>query len=213
MSPEISSLLTAAIEKLINGALRYDPASLKQLASIDKILAIESTAPSLTLYIRGSAEGVYISAHCESPVSTHLRGSPLALLTLLKQPTNLSGSGVELEGNIGLLQQWQQLLSQLDIDWEDAISQILGDIAGPAVAQGLRSSFSWVITQQHEQQRLFKDYVEEELKLVPSKAEVLAFANQVFQLQQDLDRLQARSQILFEQHLPPITDQAPDSQD
>ena len=199
-SKSLLTALTAAIETTGNTALRYDPATRQQMSSISDILAIECALPAilpspektLTLYFHGNEEGIRVMSYCEQPVTTHLKGSPLALLALLRQPTNLANSGVELAGSIGLLQQWQTLLQQLDIDWEDAISRVLGDIAGPLTADGISQTFSWSKQQGEEQQRLLKEYLPEELNLVPSKTELDNFNHAVSTLSMDTDRLKAR---------------------
>lgn len=190
--PSLNTALAAAIETLLNGLLRYDPASRQQLSAMGDILAIECSAPPITLYCRGTDNGLQVMGHCEAPVTTHLKGSPQALLGLLKQPAHLAGSGVELAGNIGLLQQWQALLQHLDIDWEDAISTVLGDIAGPLAASGLRQHFSWLQQQGREQQRLLREYLPEELKVIPSTTELQGFYDDIRQLSQHADRLGAR---------------------
>jgi ubiquinone biosynthesis protein UbiJ len=210
LSNSLITGLTAAIETAINAALRYDPASRQQAANITDILAIESTLPpfvshligltqmndennhSFILYCHGTEDGVRLMNYCEAPVSTHLKGDILSLTSLLKQPTNLANSGVELAGNIGLLQQWQALLQQLDIDWEDAISSTLGDIVGPTVASSIRTGFSWAAQQQQEQQRLLTEYLPEELRVTPSKIEIENFCSDVSGLTLDVDRLSAR---------------------
>ncbi len=189
---ELVTALTSAIETVINTALRYDPASKQQLSTLTDILAIESTVPSLTLYCHGTEDGVRIMGYCESPITTQLKGSPLALLSLLKQPTNLANSGVELTGSIGLLQQWQQLLQQLDIDWEDAISSVLGDIAGPLAMKTIRGGLAWTHDQKEEQLRLLKEYLTEELRAIPSKTELEEFYSAVSETVIDTDRLNAR---------------------
>ena len=190
--PSLTTALAAAVETAINGLLRYDPASRQQLSSIHEILAIESTFPQFILYCRGCDEGVQILGHCESSITTHLKGSPKALIGLLKQPAHLAGSGVELAGNIGLLQQYQTVLQQLDIDWEDAISRILGDIAGPLAASGIRKHFFWLHQQISEQQRLVYEYLTEELKVIPSQTELKRFYQSVTEVTTHLDRLSVR---------------------
>jgi len=184
--------LTVSIEAVVNTALRYDPASQKKIAAISDILAVEVTTPALTLYIRGQADGIVVLSYCEAPVATHLQGSPLDLLALLKQPSNLSNSGVTLAGSTSLLQQWQGILQQLDIDWEDAISQIIGDIAGPLASSGIRASAQWAQSQAKEQQRLIAEYLPEELKVTPSKPEVEQLFDGISHLKLDVDRLEAR---------------------
>ena len=192
MDPSILTLMTAAMESVVNTALRYDPASRQQLAELTDILAIHSTTPRLSLYCCGSEDGIRIMSYCDAPVTTQLTGSPLALLSLIKQPTSLAGSGVELSGSIGLLQQWQGIMHQLDIDWEDAISQVLGDIAGPTLANNLRQGANWFQDQQQQQWRLVKEYLPEEIKLIPSKTELDCFYQDVSNLSLDTDRIHAR---------------------
>lgn len=191
--------LTTAIETAVNVALKYDPASRQKIAALQDILAVKITVPSLCFYIQGQEEGIRVFSYCESPVSTHLTGSPIALLSLLKQPSNLNNSGVSLTGSTLLLQQWQEILQTVDIDWEDAISQVLGDIVGPLSASGLRQSATYAKAQLQEQGRLLAEYLPEELKITPSKPEAEAFFQQIDQLKLQVDRLSARIQALQSQ--------------
>ena len=196
--PTYIQAVIAAIETSINTALRYDPASQQKIAAINDILAIESTLPHLCLYMHGQAGGIRVLAHCEAPISTQLTGSPLALLNLLKQPTTLANSGVTLVGSTALLQQWQSILQSLDIDWEDAISQVLGDIAGPLSATGIRNTAQYVKAQAKEHARLIAEYLPEEAQMVPSKPEVDRFLDHVDQLKLRVDRISARIQALHD---------------
>ena len=197
MDPSIYAAMTASIESVINTALRYDPASLQKIAGISGVLAIHSTRPALTLYCCGSSDGVRIATHCESPVATQLSGSPVALIALLKKPTTLANSGVELTGSVGLLQHWQAILNELDIDWEDATSTVLGDVAGPLTAKTILGGLNWTRQQSAEQTRLLKEYITEELRVTPSKPELKIFNDAVSAIKMDAERLQARfSQLL-----------------
>jgi len=198
MDPTALTFITGSLESLVNTALRYDPASRQALEDLTDILAIESSSPRFTLYCHGSEDGIRLMTHCEAPVTTQLSGSPLALLSLLKQPSSLANSGVELTGSVGLLQQWQALLHTLDIDWEDAISGIIGDIAGPIMASNLRTGAEWARNQKEVQLRLLKEYLPEELKIIPSKTELALFSQEVSQLVLDTDRLDARLKYLDE---------------
>jgi len=201
MDPSISAAITASIESAINTALKYDPASKQKIAEISDVLAIESTSPALTIYCHGTSDGVRIMSHCEAPTATQLTGTPLALISLLKKPTTLAGSGVELAGSVGLLQRWQSILNDIDIDWEDAISSVLGDIAGPMAGKIISNGFNWSKQQNTEQVRLLKEYITEELKVTPSKAEFTGFSKAVSEIKMDAERLQARfSQLLANTH-------------
>jgi ubiquinone biosynthesis protein UbiJ len=192
LDPSIHTAIASALEKTINTALQFDPASQQQLAKLTDILAITFTKPAIKLYFEGTINGLRVMGHYDQAPATELKGTPRALLSLLKQPTNLANSGVELSGSVQTLQQWQSFISQLDIDWEDAISQILGDIAGPMAASGIRSSLSWAQRQHKSNIQLLKNYLTEELKLMPSKVELEEFYEKVENLAQNSDRISAR---------------------
>lgn len=192
----IVQVLTAAIETSINTALEYDPSSRQKIAELIDILAIKITIPQLCIYLRGQENGIAVLSYNEAPVVTQLTGSPLALLNLLKQPSNLANSGVSLVGSTALLQQWQGILQRLDIDWEDAISRVLGDIAGPLTASNIKDCGHWMQQQLTEQGRLIAEYLPEELKLTPSKPEAEQFFDKVDSLALTVDRIAARLKAL-----------------
>jgi ubiquinone biosynthesis accessory factor UbiJ len=200
----IVQAITVGIESIINTALRYDPSSKQKISQINDTLAIHITAPNMTLYFHGQDDGVSVLSYYEGSVSTQLSGSAFALFSLLKQPTSLANSGVQLSGSVALLQQWQTIFETLDIDWEDALGQLLGnnvisDTFAPLATDYLKQSAQWARQQQQEHQRLIAEYLPEELNVIPSKPEVEDFIEQVAGVRSHTDRLAARIQLLKNQ--------------
>lgn len=196
IGPGTLTFITTALEKLVNTALKYDPATRQQLSQLTGVLAIHIQQPDVSIYCQGGDDGLRLMAQCEIPPSAEITGTPQALMALLKKPTNLADTDLSVSGNIGFLQQWQNALGQIDIDWEDAISSVLGDIAGPLVADTLRKGATWAKQTHQENWRLLKEYLPEELQLVPSKVELEDFYLEVSQLSMDTDRLAAKLQRL-----------------
>lgn len=192
LDPSLTTALSSACETAVNAALRYDPASKNKIASIQDILAIHCTHPKISLYCRGSDKGVRIQCHCDEDITTSITGSLPDLLLLLQEPTTLSGSDVDLSGKVPLLQKWQQVLKQLDIDLEGAMSDVIGDIAAPIAADAIYGSFKWFFQQKKECERLSTEYLVEELKLLPSKVEMEDLTKQARQLVEDIDRLETK---------------------
>ena len=200
----IVQAIAVSIESIINTALQYDPSSKQKITKINDVLAIRITAPNMTLYFHGQENGVSVLSYYEDTVSTQLSGSVLALVNLLKQPTSLTNSGVQLSGSVALLQQWQTIFDTLDIDWEDALGQLFGnhlvsDAFAPLASDYLKQSTQWARQQQQEHQRLIAEYLPEELNVVPSKPEVESFIEQVGDLRSHADRLAARIQLVKKQ--------------
>jgi ubiquinone biosynthesis accessory factor UbiJ len=190
-------LFTAALasaEKMINAALRYDPGTRIALAPLEgKILALQITVPALHVFVMPMDDEVRLMGNWDGDVDTRIGGSLLALAQLAQsQVHNLKDSGVTAVGDISLLVQWQQLVKNLDIDWEEMLSQFTGDIIGHQTAQLLRAKFGWAKDRAQNAQRLTSEFLTEELKALPGKIELEDFYRQVDEVRLAVDRAAAR---------------------
>ncbi len=192
--PTITTAVTAAIELALNSALDYDPGSRYALARLDgRVLMIESSAPNFRLYIQPRTDRVELHNHFDGEVSTQLRGPLPALLELaLSDSSSLAGKGVEVIGSSALLSDLQRIATRLDIDWEEALSQLTGDLIGHQLAERIRTRARWLKARSASAQRLLSEFLTEELRSLPAKAELDDFYRQVDQLQLNGDRLEAR---------------------
>lgn len=201
-------LATAAIasaEKMINAALQYDPATRIGLARLSgKILAVNITAPNLPLFVMAMDDEVRLMNHWDGDVDTRISGSLIALAQLSQTEIyNLKDSGVTVMGDITLLADWQQLLKNIDIDWEDMLSQFTGDIIGHQTAMLIRAKFGWVKDRAASAQRLTREFLTEELKTIPSKPELEDFYHQVDELRLAVDRAAARVEKMIKEKVNP----------
>lgn len=194
MDAMLSTAAIAGLEKLINSALRYDPGTRIALAKLnEQMLAIHVTAPKFTLYLTPNEEALCLLGHWEGEVHTQVRGSLPALLELARSDvTSFANSGVEVIGNTGLLVDLQRLLSNMDIDWEEALNQLLGDLAGHQTANLIRSGMSYTRDRVSEVKRLASEFLTEELKSLPAKNELDNFYREVDDLRLRIDRADAR---------------------
>lgn len=202
MDTMLSTAALAGVEKLINNALRYDPGTRIALAKLTgQVLAIHLTSPMLTVYFTPDDQGIRLMGHWEGEVHTHLRGSLPALMQLARSDTtSFANSGVEVTGNTGLLLDLQRLFKNLDIDWEEALSEIFGDLVGHQSANMIRSGANYARGRAGEIKRLFNEFLTEELQALPSKHELNHFYEDVDELRLRADRLTARVQQLLRSH-------------
>lgn len=198
LDPTLLGALTAALEKAVNAALRYDPGTRTALSRLaGRVLAIESTFPPLTFYLQPQAEqsgaSLSIHAYCETPVETTLRGSLPAILALtFGSQHSLANSGVEVTGNTGLLAELQDIFANLDMDWEEPITDVLGSTLGHPFSQLLRKQWQWTNNNIGKAQRFLGDYITEELRATPSRSELEIFYQDVDQVRSDTERLALR---------------------
>lgn len=183
--------ICGALEFAINTALKFDPATRQKIAALTDILAIHIDKPNVSLYFHGMDDGISIMQIYETPPTTEVSGSLKDLMTLIQHPASLAQSNVSVSGKIGVLQQWQDALADVDIDWEDALTNILGDFT-PMAATAIKKTVHFAHEQQKEIRRLTKEYLIEELRIIPSQAEVEHFYDNIRDVSLAVDRLGAR---------------------
>lgn len=205
MATTVTIAALASAEKMLNAALRYDPATRIGLAQLEgKILAVQITAPELNFFVMPMDDELRLMGNWEGDVDTRITGSLLALAQLSQTEThNLKDSGVTVMGDLSLLADMQRLMKNIDIDWEEMLSQFTGDIIGHQAAQLIRAKFGWAKERAQSAQRLTGEFLTEELKALPGKPELEDFYRQVDDLRLAVDRAAARvEKILREKSNP-----------
>ncbi len=195
----------ASAEKMLNTALRYDPATRIGLARLEgKILAVQITAPAINVFVMPMDDELRLMGNWDGDVDTRITGSALALAQLAQTEIhNLKDSGVTAMGDLALLADFQLLVKNLDIDWEEMLSQFTGDIIGHQTAQLIRTKFGWAKDRAKSAQRLTSEFLTEELKTLPSKPELNDFYQQVDELRLAVDRAAARVEKIMREKLKP----------
>ena len=199
VDPTISTASIAALEAMVNAALNYDPGSRLALEKLSgQVLAIEATVPPFELYIAPSQDGVKLMGSYEGEVTTRLRGPLPALLQLAvgADTASLADSGVEVVGSTSMLTHVQRIAHNLEIDWEEALAQLFGDVLGHQMAEHLRLRVRWLGNRFSSAQRLLGEYLTEELRSLPAKPELTSFSREVDELRLGADRIEARIQQL-----------------
>ena len=198
MDATLTTAALTAAETIAQRALRYDPASRLALSKLEgQVLALNFTQPEWTVYVLPGEAGLSFSSHWEGDVQTRLTGPLKNFIGLARgEQTSLAGSGVQLEGSTHLVQSLQRILGQLDIDWEEALSEVLGDVLGHQGAELLRSGGRWLKARDSQARRLLGEFITQEAGLVPGRAELDNFYREVDELALALERTEARIQHL-----------------
>jgi ubiquinone biosynthesis protein UbiJ len=204
MAGMLGTAALASAEKMLNATLRYDPATRLGLAPLEgKILAVHITAPVLTVFVMPMDDELRLMGNWDGDVDTRISGSLLALAQLSRTEIhNLKHSGVTVMGDLSLLAEWQRLVKNLDIDWEEMLSQFTGDLIGHQTAQLIRTQVGWVSERASSARRLTSEFLTEELKALPAKPELDDFYQQVDDLRLAVDRAAARVEKLITERKP-----------
>ena len=202
-----SSIITtaafASIETAINKLLSLDPIALEQLAKLSgKTLCVQCTLPQLVMYIEPTEDGIRLKSHHEAEITCCISGTGPALVQLMvnKDKNNqLFGGDVQIIGSSDFAMQIQQIMQNSHLDWEGWLAKYTGPIFAHAIGQGVRESLSFAQKTASTFQQNLSEYLQEELRQLPSRNEVECFFEDLDELKLATDRLTARVKRLVEE--------------
>jgi ubiquinone biosynthesis accessory factor UbiJ len=192
----LPTALTASIEAAVNRVLQLDEDTLARLQDLQgKIIAIEIRGLDVSLYLVPEANKISIYGRYEAEPDTLLRGTPLALMRmgLVKHAGDVLFAGdVEISGDVELGQEFSEILEALDIDWEEHLSHLTGDLLAHKLGNAVRDALSWGQKTMDTLGQDVAEYLQEESDTLPNVDEVEGFLSQVDVLRTDVDRMEAR---------------------
>ena len=183
-------------EALVDTALAYDPTSASALAVLEgQVLLIESTLPPITIAVEPTSSGVKLHDRWDDEASVSVTGTLVAMAGVAlnaNESVSFSGTGIRVSGNLDTLNQLNKIMGNLDIDWEAALAEIIGDIPAHLLAQSIRSSAVFRADTVKRASTGLVEVAQEEFNLTPSKNEFETIAPEIRKLSSDVDRLAAR---------------------
>ena len=197
MQPE--ALFVSVLEEAGNRLLRLDPETLRRLGELpDRPVCLDFRDLGRKLYLHPSEAGFRLATDSVEPAAVTLRGNLRVFVRLgLAAGRDAPAVGeLEIEGDVGLGQRLQKILQGLDLDWEEQLARLTGDVVAHGLGRAVRAAVAW-----HRQAfRTFgldaAEYLQEEARLVPLRVEVDVFLGAVDVLRSDIDRLAMRVQRL-----------------
>jgi ubiquinone biosynthesis protein UbiJ len=183
------------IEDAGNRLLRLDPETLKRLGDLEgRVVCIEFRDLGRRLYLEPSEGGLRLRADSAVAPSVTLSGTLAGFARLGFDPERRGPAPgqLEIQGDVALGQRVQAIVRGLDVDWEEPLARLFGDAAGHALGRALRAAQAWHRRALATFAANAAEYLQEESRLAPRRAEVDAHLDAVDILRSDLDRLAAR---------------------
>lgn len=192
----IKPLLINAFETALNKYLHLDEdIDLFLQPLTGKVIAITLLPFNETIYLCPTDQRIQIMDQYAETADTTLKGSlpAFGLMGLSSKPASSFFSGeVTIEGDLNLGHHFQQLFAQLDIDLEEQLSHYTGDIIAHKVGNLFRGLNDWQQESANTLKLNITEFLQDESKDLPPAPEINIFSQQVDQLKEDFDRLEAR---------------------
>ena len=192
----IANIAASTLQSAFNRCLAFDTLSRSRFAKLQgKVVAIELQGVGVTVFVMPEAEQVVLRAAHEGEVDVTLSGTPFAFARMGMaddSADSLFKGDVTLQGDSALGQRFGEIIKDLDIDWEEMASRVMGDVLAHKLGDAVRGGVTWSRDNVASSQQNLAEYLQEELRQLPVRDEVDDFLADVDTLRNDVDRAEAR---------------------
>ena len=205
----LSAMAASAMELAINQALTLvldqyqDEGSRERLQALNgKVVAIDLQGPGNHFYLLFNDATIHVQSSLQGEADATISGSPLSLLRMKltgSQQKMLFSGDVIITGDMELGRQVNALLDEMDIDWEEHLSHIVGDVLAHELGSRTREFGSWLRQAMDTVTQNGNEYLHEELRLLISRVELDPFLLEIDILRNDAARLEKRIERLENQ--------------
>ena len=196
-------MLTATLENVLNRGLPRSPRAQQLCAELaGRRIAIE--APSMARVVVESTGNSLRITRGSLPADAEVIGGPLSLLALGSSAGDapLSRGEVEVHGDAELAQKFRELARLLAPDPEEELSLVLGDVAAHRIGRLARGALGWTRNTAATLLQDVGEYFSHERGDLVSHEEGEQFLRGVDALREDVDRLDARLELLQQRSMP-----------
>ena len=193
--------LARAVEGAVNRYLETDADAARTLRPLEgRVIGVALEGAGVELLVHFVAEGVLVrrarvDEEGEAPApDVHIRGTPLALARLAREGGNdpTLGGQVRIHGDIDVAQRLSRALAELEVDVEELLSRVTGDVAAHQIGRAVRGVGDFAARARSGFERDLGEYLSEEAALTPRREELEQFGADVDVLRDDVERLEQR---------------------
>ena len=192
------------LDAMVNRYLLLDPEIAQKISTFEgRVIAIELQGINKKFYLFPQSVSqnacIKLSEHYEGEPDTVIKGTPAALFKMGiasdVAPMMLKGE-VEISGDMRLGREFKKLLAEMDVDWEEKLSSLIGDAPAHQLTRIAKQFTHWAGKAKQSIVADISEYLQEESRDVVAGAELEIFYEDVDELRDDVDRLQARLDVL-----------------
>ncbi len=123
-----------------------------------------------------------------------ISGSLISFTNLLRDNSSdaLRDGSIGINGDVAVAQKFQKLFEMIKPDIEEELSHIVGDVMANNIVKFSKKTGDWMLNTRDILQENIKEYLQEEIKLMPSKYEFIFFSKEVSKIRDDIERLEKK---------------------
>ena len=180
----------------LNRVLAMDPEAAAMMEPLDgKLLGVSLGGINTSFYARVSGARLQSVEQPGIAPDLVIEGGvfDLAMLGVAASPESvMRDRRITMSGDVELAHAMKTLLQAFDPDWEEALSQIVGDFLARKTGVGVRSLRDWLATARTSVTDTVGEILTEEKRLLPTRLRYQQHQVEVERLRDDVERLSVR---------------------
>jgi ubiquinone biosynthesis protein UbiJ len=193
---EFRQIIASVLERALNATLAMDPASVQLLAKLDgRVIAMNIESIDGSFYLLPHRERVTIEIDHDQNPDIVIKGGLLAYVR--SATASVRGSAnpdqlLEISGDAHSVAVLRDFLRSLQLDFEEQLSSLIGDMPARQAGNQIRSFAEWAEQVGQSIAVNTGEYLTEEKQLLVARPRIDRFLIAVDQLQNDTERLASR---------------------
>ena len=191
-------MLTQTLENVLNRGLPRSPRARQLCRELEgRRVAVDVTG-FMRLVIGSTGETLELTRDAAATAEAEIVGGTFSLLSLMNDAPEavLQRGDVQIRGDVELAQKFRELAMLLRPDIEEEVSKVLGDAPAHHLGRLARAAFGWTRKATDTTVRNVAEYLAHERQHLVPKAEGDQLLKGVDTLRENVDRLEARIDLL-----------------
>ncbi len=189
-------LILHGLETALNQLLRLDPDSTQRIKLLEgKCIKINISDWNISFFILPYSHGLELMTDYHKPPDTIISGTLSGLIkvgTAKASTTALFDASIMISGDTQAGEALGRILKDLEIDWEEHLSTIVGDSLAHPIAYHAKKAISSGKRSLKSLGENLSEYLHYESQQLPTPFEVEQLIQNIEQLRDDIDRIEAR---------------------
>ncbi|HVW68934.1 MAG TPA: SCP2 sterol-binding domain-containing protein [Steroidobacteraceae bacterium] len=193
-------MLTATLENVLNRGLPRSPRAQQLCAELSGRSVTVEVREITRLRVESNGSTLRVT-RAATDADAEIVGGPFSLLALggATPEAVLSRGDVQIRGDTELAQKFRELVLLLKPDLEEELSSVVSDVPAHQIGRFARSAFGWTRRAVRTTVQNVAEYLAHERRDLVSRNEADPFLRGVDALREDVDRLEARLELLSRQ--------------
>jgi len=190
--------LAALLQSGFNQLLKMDEDGAARIAQLQgKLVRMQLRGVEINAWILFLSDRVEVLEHYDAEPDVTISGGPFSMLAVATGQRKIFDGGVEVSGDVEVANKFNRLLQTLDIDWEEHLSRLTGDMFARKLGLLGSGVQQWAGRNADAMQSNVAEYMRDEKSHLPHDWEIDEFLTDVDDLRDRVAMLEARINALF----------------